>query len=472
MSARSVSRKKREKLILAGIILWASFIRIVSLSISDDFHGIAAGKVFAAQGLIKYPYIFETWITPPHGPIHLYLITLALKLFGNPLFVPRLLSLFAGIALFFPYYYFVKLCFDKDTALISSFICAFFPLHIMYSVLSTAESTFLFFLISALFFYTKYASTQDYKDLVISAALIGISSMCRFEGGLFIIILSSFLIKKWEDMMLFVSIASILPVVWMVCNYLYGGNFLFFLASSDSIVRTEYDFLRTIGENPTFFKKIFYWPFQIKAYFGWPIFTLGIFGFIAHGYRKSKKLFLLLLSMLVFFSFKTVSEELAMQPRYGISLGVLFVPFFGYAFTLILNKFKKEGQKIVLALFFLFVLFRGTYLTILYLPHTPDWVKQAGVFLNKNLAANDAVYIEADEDNLREPLKLYCGVDWDRFIDKNPFLNHMELMAAEGRERLKYIVLISTRKLKNKKKVFEMNDCKIYEVERKDENEK
>lgn len=471
MDLKTANSQNFKKIILWIILLCGFLLRLLALFISDNFHGIAAGKIFSANYLIENPNAFDAWIVPAHGPVHFYILALALKLFGQPLFVPRVISLIFGTAFLIIYFKFIRQIFNESVAIISLIIVAFFPLHIVHSVLSTAAVTFLFFLFLGLLCYAKFEQTSEKKYVIFSALLIGCASLCRFEGGVFIIILSLFLLKKPKQALLFFSISMILPGIWMICNYLYGGNLLFFLCASDSIVHTEFAYLRSLGNQITFFKKMLYWPFQIKNYFGWPIVVCGIIGAIFFGWqeRKSRKLLLLALAMLCIFSYKTIQEELAMQPRYGMSLGVLFVPFFSVALTKILSRLPKNTKATVLGIFLLYVVFRSSYLMLLQLPHTPEWIKQTSLFLKQNIKAEEMVFIDADEDNEKEPIKIYSGLGVHNFVDYNPFFSHVELMDPGRRRQLKYIVLVGKRELSNLKEVFRVDKCKIYRVKKIDE---
>ncbi|MFH1061654.1 MAG: glycosyltransferase family 39 protein [Candidatus Omnitrophota bacterium] len=464
INLKNVDKTQIMKYLFYLVMLLTIFIRVIALLNSDNFHGIAAGKVVCAQSLVKHPNYLESWIIPAHGPVHIYLIALVFKLFNDPLLAPRLISLFAGIGFVGVYYYFLKQAFDEKIALISSFLIALFPLHIIHSILSTAEACFLFFLVCGLFFMERYLKNKQDNCLIYAAILISLASMCRFEGGLFILFAGIFLLKQPKKLFLFISIASILPVIWMIFNYVYGGNFLFFLSASDSIVHTEYDYLRNLGQSVTFSEKLVYWPGQLAKFFGLPIFIIGLFGLVRGAYAKNKRILFLFLIIISYFTWKTVKEELAMQPRYGLSLAILFIPFFALAAIELLNKIKGNKRMVIIAALVLYVLVRGTYLTAISLPKTPIWLVQAGEFLHDNLKEDNAVYIDSEEDNYKDPLKLQTNTDIDRFIGKNHFFRHLELMDPLGRARLKYVVLISQRKMHNLKQVFNSGDCRIYDV--------
>ncbi len=459
-----LNKQGRKKIIYWVVFGCALFMRLIALLSSDNFHGIAAGKIIEARRILEHPNELSAWIVPAHGPAHLYLVALALKISNNYYNSACILSLLFGLGVLLSYIGFVKSAFDDKVALCSAFIVAFFPLHVVYSVLSTAETMFLFFLFSGLFFYIREMKTGRLRDLFFSALFLSIATVCRFEGGLFIIVSALLLMKNYRKAFFFLLVSSVLPIAWMWGNYLISGNFMQFLFASDTIVKTEFNFQRSLGVQFGFFKKISYWLFIFKSYFGWPVFLIACWGFIEHGlkkrYREVGGMFLIVLA---FFTYKTFVEELAMQPRYGMSLGLLFLPFFSMKFIEILEQAKKK-RVIILMSFILYVIFRCAYLQIYMLPHTPYWVKQTALFLKHNVKEGQTVYIETDEDNIKAPLKIYTGLKIDQFIDYNPFSQDVELLNIEGLKNLKFIVLISRRELKNLKEVFYINSCKIYEL--------
>jgi len=457
------------KKIILLILLLALSIRTVALVASDNFHGIAAGKVIAALRLLEHPDEINAWIVPAHGPIHLYMLAIFIKIFSNADLTARLVSFFCAFGGLVFYYLYVKEIFGKETAAGSVFIAAFWPLHIVYSVLSTAETTFLFFLFAGLFYLNKFLEKEKSQDLFISALLIGIASMCRFEGGLFIVFCGVPLLKKPKNLFQFWITASILPVIWMFCNHLESRDFLHFLSASDRIVQTEFNHLRSLGRHITFKEKFLYWIIQLKSYYGNMVF-LGIIGGIGFfGFRKKYILNTsLALILLLFFTLKTVREELAYQPRYGLSIGMLMLPYFLLILAYLLQKIGQRKRVFLVIVVFFIILVRGSYIMLNQLPHTPVMIRKAGDFLKNNMQKDQNVYIQAENDNVKEPLKIYTELGVDQFSDYNPFSQKVALLDPDTRWKLKYIVLISDRKLKNLKQVFSYNKCKIYEVATKE----
>ncbi|MFH1460408.1 MAG: glycosyltransferase family 39 protein [Candidatus Omnitrophota bacterium] len=469
-------KNNSELLVFTVILACGFFMRLFSLINSDNFHGIAAGKIFEARYLLKHPEELWAWIVPAHGPVHLYLIAILFKIFGDYIIIARLISLFSGVALFFPYYKLIKLSFSRDIALFSCFIAAFFYLHVIYSVISTAESIFILFLFSGLYFYFKYFQSQRVFELIISALCVGVSSMCRFEGGLYIVLLSAFLIKKPKIMLIFLISSCMLPWVWIVFNFILYGDFFYFLTSSDNIVKYEFDNLKVYGTQYTITERILYWPMVLKGYFGNILFIFGIIGLWSNFRNaKTKLLLVLFLSILGFFIFKTFYKELAMQPRYGLSLGCLFIPFIADALLTGYTRVKKISKNLILArdqfkmLFFLilfYIVIRGSYLSLVQLPHTPLWVEKTAKFLAANVDENknELVYIDSDDDNFIEPIKILSGLDVDSFVDMQAEGTHKELIESASLKNIKYRILISKTRNLNLKQIFQASDCKIYKI--------
>ncbi|MCP4649203.1 MAG: glycosyltransferase family 39 protein [PVC group bacterium] len=451
-----------KKLIFMIIIICAVFLRLLSLFVSDNFHGIAAGKILEAQRLLEHPDRLYAWVVPAHGPIHMYLIAFVLKISGDVFMSPRLISLFFGISLLFVYYDFLRLSFDDNIAIVGMFMLAFFPLHIMHSVLSTAGTMFLFFIFAGLSFFIKYQNDKRLNYIIFSAILFSIASMCRFEGGLYIAIVAFLLFGRWRDFFCFIGVASIFPLIWMYCNHLYSGDFMYFLNNSDVVVKMGFSKAATYGKEIHFFDRIVYWPLQIVSYFGWPVFFLGFAGFILHGFRRgNRKVAWLFIMILTFFILKTIGKELALQPRYGLTLSLLFIPYAVMGFFYILRKIQVKAKSRVLGLIFvLYIIFRSTYVLALILPHTPAWVKQTGAFLKKNVKPGELVYIKTNDDNSREPLKLYSQLELNNFIDYDIFLRD-----SFNLRDLQYIVFIGDGKLSKYKDVFSEQNCTIYEVD-------
>jgi len=462
-----LDKNNRKKIIYWVILGCAVFMRIIAFIDSDNYHGIAAGKVMEAQRILENPNELIAWIVPAHGPAHLYLVALGLKVSNNNYNSACFLSLLFGIGLLLPYIGFVKSAFDEKSAICSAFIIAFFPLHVIYSVLSTAESMFLFFLFSGLFFYMQEIKTGRLLDLFCCAVSLAIATVCRFEGGLFIIMIAIFQMKNYKKALLFIIISSVLPVAWMWGNYLISGNFIQFLTASDAIVKEGFAINRALGRDFGVFQRLFYWLFQIKSYFGLPILIGGICSMVLYGFKKKyRNITFLFIFPFFYFSYKTFLEELAMQPRYGMSLGMILIPYFSMIFTDLLKNIKMPLRYAAFFGFILYVIFRCAYLQIIMLPHAPTWVKESALFLSKQTSSQDTIYIESKDDNVKDPMKVYSGLKSGQFIDYTPFSNDIEMLSPEGMDKLKFIVMVSTRKLKNREEVFKRKNCRIYQIKK------
>ncbi len=454
---------RSDKALIALSLFAALALRLIVFAAGDNFHGIAAGKVLEALRLLDHPENIRSWVVPAHGPIHMYLIALCVKLFSLPLLVPRLLSFLLGIGLMLPYFKFVRGQFGTGTALLSLFLLAFFPLHVVHSTLSTAETAFVFFLFSGFWFLLKNRESGKVREAVFAGTMLGLASMCRFEGALFIIFAVGFIRPEARSRVAYLFCAGILPTLWLSANLLLFGDPMFFLKASDTVVKYEFSQLKAYGEHVTTRLKLFYWPACMFRYFGLIPGLIGFAGLVAAFWRREAGIFrLMFVGLLAVFVMKTLQQELALQPRYGISLGLLFIPFIAHGAL----RFSRVrcGRGLIAALLLLMVV-RGSYNALRLTPRAPSWLKPAARFLSQRMDKKDGlIFLDCDDDNFKEPFKLVSGIPVNRFADFEGYGTHVELIEPEARNKVRYLVLISKeRALLNHRKLYGDEQCRIYE---------
>ena len=134
---------KKDIIIYSFIILAALVIRIIALSLSDNVWGgdpderIRLTARWLGLGISRPLYPSGLWL-----PLHFYLISIAIKIFPNIPLNVRIMHVIFGVLTIIPFYELVHLVFDKKTALISSLLFAFYPLHIVCSVTTLSEGPF------------------------------------------------------------------------------------------------------------------------------------------------------------------------------------------------------------------------------------------------------------------------------------------------------------------------------------------
>jgi len=432
---------KKEIVLVFLIFFLALGIRIFITFTSDNFHGIAAGKTIIAQNILKNPNPVDNY-DPVHGLFHLYLLAGALYIWNNPLLAPRMVSLVSGSLMIFFFYYFIRRLFDRETAFFSSLLLSFYPLHVIYSTLSVAVVPYNFFIFAALFCFFLFKEKKKLFYLIFSAFLVGCASNCRYEGGLFIPLLTILLFnEKKREMLAFFSIAMILPTFLMWLSYYRFGHPLVFYYTNSSHVQALFNIAREHGAKYDFWGKLMIWPSILKEYL--PAFVVGV-GFIGSLYSLSNKkyrnlaiIFLVLLSVIVY---ETVSERLHWDERYSIYSGILLILFCIVVIKRIISVVNPSWSKIVLTIFAVWFIYTSFPIIMDRRRVAPSFVKEVASFLAIHVKDDAKVYVDytissnsMELDPYLDTIQAYSGLDNKHFLHvPRKIVDNSELVVDES----------------------------------------
>jgi 4-amino-4-deoxy-L-arabinose transferase-like glycosyltransferase len=95
-------------------------------------------------------------------PLHHWIIGFPSLLGFDILTSSRTITLLFGVFTIPMFYYAVKMRFEKTIAIIASCLLTFNAFHIRYSVITMSEVPFIFFAITALFFFLKIYSAANF----------------------------------------------------------------------------------------------------------------------------------------------------------------------------------------------------------------------------------------------------------------------------------------------------------------------
>lgn len=450
-----MSLKKKIIILLLALIFAFSF-RLYAFIGTDNYHGIAIGKTFIALNILKNPSILLNF-DPAHAPLHQYLIALSLILWKDPTVTPRILSLIFALLTFIPFYLFVKLIFDEEIALFSLLILAAYPLHVLFSTLSTAEITFNFFLIISFYYFAKFKKENKLRLLIISAVLLTFACMERFEGMIFIPLLTLFLLfssqRKYAFPFLFISI--ILPVSLMGISYYEFHDPLVFLHNSDIAVQANFNLLREkFGCKLDFFAKTTGWLSILYDSLG----IIAIFGLLGIIHSLSKRKFyppLLFLIPLAIFTYKTTIEQLNLDVRYSITLGILLIPFSAMMLKKMLSYLNIRSMLIFILL--IYEVFGPKIALLKDKIRTPYFVKDVAHYLKDNVKPNEKILIDwSYDDQFSEGIMMESNLERERFlfvprkvIDRHLLSDERDVWAIFKKERPDYLIYSSDGWLTN-----------------------
>jgi Dolichyl-phosphate-mannose-protein mannosyltransferase len=406
----------KQLILIGSIIFLALIIRLGILAHTVDFHGVANGKILEAQMILNNPVDIKLW-TPVHPPAHILFLIAGIKLLGSFTVGPRMISLGFGIMTILICYLYFKSVFNQETALFSSLAISLYSAHIVYSIIATSETSFHFFLFISLYVFELIKQKNNRYLLFLLGLSVGIASMCRYEGLLLIPFYMIFLRDNKFELMKFTVYALIIPVVWLVVNYLAFGNAFEFLASNNFIVPQQIDWIRTRGYNIDFVYKLLFWPKSLMQTLGVGVFSFGIIGVVYSAFRLQNKLFAALLVM--FFSvflLNTLQETLYFQPRYGITLGLILIPFSIYFFITVLEQISQRIPKwTVLILVWTMIIPIGEQVFAAPL-YAPVFAKNTALYLENNANIKGNIIMDhCGDEKYREPIKVLSRVNPTRF---------------------------------------------------------
>jgi len=175
-------------------------------------------------------------------------------------------------------------------SLIPPFLTTFIPGLIQAAHFGTTESLLTFFFVAIIYFSLNFLKTNHNRSLIVVGALSGLAIGTKISGAIFLIaplsaiIIHSIVSKKKNKLIIYqisiivvaAAIFTVLSSPYLVINY----------PESSSILKYEIDIAQ--GKIPIFYTRQFGhtvpYVFQIKKIFpyalGWPLFILGVIGFL------------------------------------------------------------------------------------------------------------------------------------------------------------------------------------------------
>ena len=424
---------KNDTRLVFSLVILSFIVRVIWLlnSYNSEYDGVY--KIMIAQVWLESPHLIISrfWGVNDWPPMQTYLIALSLLIHNDPVLSPRLINLVFGTITVVPYFYLIRLLFDKKVAVFSCLVLILYPLHVYLSVSSLAEIPFLFFLFLSLYFFFKFKKTGDretrnVKLLVISAILLNLANMSRYEGWLFIIFLSMFLLysEKKEYFLLFITISMVFPVFWMIGYYIKTGNPFYFVPTR------EYLPIKELASHPMMVEARALGPKYMLV--GFIVYTLhylspliGFFGFIGviyslrRRYRAELAIFLTLL--LAIYTFKFLNETARPVHRYTTILGMLLIPYAYMGVGDIRARFRDTKYHYIIAVLLIISIpvigyKYGTYRADHISPGAPEVAK----WLKENTQIDSRVLIDYyDLDGL---FILLYGGKLDKGINENVYV--------------------------------------------------
>lgn len=419
-------------------------VRNISLTLSEDKYLLAILFVVAllirtivfiqngnhaADGMYR-TILTINWLKDPHfitggiwPPLDLYIMAFMVKILGDPFTSTRLVSLIFGTLIIFPYYYLVKLLFDKRVAAISTLILSFLSIHIQYSTYSMSEVPFAFFLITSLYFFFRFKTgcetviEKRLTNLIISAVFLNLASMIRYEAWLFIPLLTVFTLNR-DDLknislknislkndhiiyfITFMTISLIFPVFWIIGNYQMYGDFFYSQHWSDNWIRTNI-MLNTDSQwyNPSLIKKLAIWPETVLYKLNIVAIFAGIGALVSLLRKKNLEFLFIFLILISIFTYKLINLTMYPQSRHIIVPILFIIPYFIAGIDYFIDYplrylCKNSGRLAMILVIGLFIITSSHTAIVKNYYVTPDYVFDVSNWLKVNIRPSDTILLD------------------------------------------------------------------------------
>lgn len=262
-----------------------------------------------------------------NNPPKFYFVSSLLNLNGFSLFRTRLaLNMFYYVLLLISLFFFGKKLFDCNTALTASFIMSFYPVVYIYS--RNFRSDFALLSMTSLCF-ALWAYMEHFNRLRYSL-LFGLSSGLTFITGqigvvyllpLVLVSVVRVLFDKNKKTSRLINIASAISVFYLIYLVLWPGDFinkllipwsLFFerVASIPGWIMSGItDYLPSQSRYDYFFGRLFYNPFHLAGFMGFPLALLFLFSLIFYIKNKGNNYRIVIFNMIFFYVYALLASD-------------------------------------------------------------------------------------------------------------------------------------------------------------------
>lgn len=323
------------------LISLGTTFRVISFGLSANSGGDAWTRVILTNYWLKHPTFKLVFHTYPPG--HFWLIGLVALVFHDVVFAARLLSLVLGVLSLFLVWRLTEELFGACAGLFGLAVFVFYTTHIGYSTTSSAEVSYLFFVLLALyFFFSYYSKPPDLWRLGVAGTAFSVAESIRYEA--WILCFGSGLICLWftlqpkagmpsvaarlSSLLAFAVTAGAWPVAWMAYCWRRFGDALYQVTDTHKRVAI---LLAKLPQSPLY--EIALIPAVLLLSLS-PFAVVAVLGGVKQWFTSRTTAAFAILT--VFFAAVQLSEiargEVVAVARYSLTLGALLAVLSGIGF--------------------------------------------------------------------------------------------------------------------------------------------
>lgn len=315
------TRSLKELKHVVGLVLGLLFLKLILVLFSQTTDPDAVVRILQSKSWLEDPnWIgFDVW-----GPFNYYLNAFGLWIYNDVVISPKLINILFSVATILPLYGMLRI---RQSHLVSILVVVLFtlsPLILRNSFIAMTETPYLFFVAFSMWQIMRFFTEGQNKHLIGAGLFITIAAGFRYEAWaiMFVFWLILLLKKDFKKSLLFAGIAGVFPLIWLVSNYIYTGDFLWSLKGNNHWT------LEVMGTNESvsfeeWARRVWFIPFMFFIGLG-PVF---MYVFLKGGKVSKQKIWWIPIGFVfVLLMFKSVNGTLLHHPRFVATLLLLCLP--------------------------------------------------------------------------------------------------------------------------------------------------
>jgi 4-amino-4-deoxy-L-arabinose transferase-like glycosyltransferase len=216
--------------LLVGLLLAAALLpRLLLLPVNENLYGDAVTRTELAERWVREPHLITSFGDGAwqYGPLHLYLVGLALEVFADKALAGRVVSLVFGVLSVVPLFALTRRLFGWRAGVWAGLAFSVWGMHVQFSTTAAGEALALFLMLWVFALYAEGLEENRLGPLFGAAAVLNLACATRYEAWLFIPLLTAALLMWGEDRVAAITravgfglLCLPFPLLWMQGNEL------------------------------------------------------------------------------------------------------------------------------------------------------------------------------------------------------------------------------------------------------------
>lgn len=342
--AREVEPKS--KVLLWALVIAALLPRLAVLPFNENLYGDAVIRTELGGRWAANPHWIASFTDGAFqfGPLHLYLLGIALSIWPVAEHVGRVVSLIFGVLTVIPLFHLTRQLLGWRAALWAGLAFSVWGMHIQFSTTAGSEALALFLVVWTLSLFAAGVEEGRIAPVLYSALVLNLACATRYDAWLLIPLLALALLLGDKDRVAAIARATFFlllcvpfPMVWMQGNELATGSPLAPIHHIEQFHRAWVsDGLGRLGPILYRLQNLFFWPGVALLTLTPLVALFGMAGMVRAWRERPNQRWLIWIACVpaAYFTFRgTVLMNFQPLARFTATQLVLLLPFVQPGFT-------------------------------------------------------------------------------------------------------------------------------------------